>query len=340
VFRAFDWRADLQPLPRIFPQIRRMSPMMMSWGSTASFAGRTIDNNVNIVGINEDGLSLMNRQFISGRGIDPYHVQYRSGVCVIGFEIAQKLFTDTKPVGSMLSLTFRKDVVSCKVIGVLKSLQSNKEWMKPDTQIFLPYTFFQIVSGDYWSSRIHQTLIELAPGDNIDRTGKSIRSFFELKYGKSGMFRVDADSLLVAQMSRFLTLFSLLLAAIAMVCLAVGGIGIANMMLVSVSERFREIGLRKALGATPRTIRTQFLLESLVICTFAGILGLLAGFAVYETGLWAASQMVTKVKFEWIINWSALLLSCFAILVVGIASGLFPALKAERMQVVEALRSE
>ncbi|MGZ3692696.1 MAG: ABC transporter permease [Bdellovibrionota bacterium] len=340
IFRAFDWRVDLKPLMRIFPQIRRMSPVLYSWDGNVSYAGRTVDSEVRLMGVNEYGLELMNRTFVAGKNFNPYHMENRSPVCIIGYDIAQKLFPDVKPVGSMMNFSFRKGSNTCRVVGVLKPMQSNKEWMKPNTQIFFPYTYFQIASGDFWSSRINQTLLELKKDSDIESTSRGIRAFFEEKYGKSGQFRVDSDSLLVSQMNRFLNLFSILLTAIALVCLAVGGIGIANMMLVSVSERFREIGLRKALGATPRTIRTQFLLESLVVCALAGVIGLIAGFAIYETGLWAASKLVSKVQFEWIINWGALLLSCIAILCVGIASGLFPALKAERLQVVEALRSE
>jgi macrolide transport system ATP-binding/permease protein len=340
VFRSFDWRVDLKPLPRIFPQIKKMSPVLFSYEGNASFGGRTMDTDVRIMGVNQYGLELMNRTFASGKNFNPYHSENRSPVCIIGIDIAQKIFIDTKPIGSMMNFGFRKGTNSCRVIGVLNPMQSNKEYMKPNTQIFLPYTFFQSAAGDYWSTRISQTLLEIRKDGDIEQTSKGIRAFFEAKYGKSGMFRVDSDSLLVNQMNRFLSLFSILLTAIAMVCLAVGGIGIANMMLVSVSERFREIGLRKALGATPLTIRTQFLLESLVVCAMAGLVGLIAGFAIYETGLWAASKLVSKVQFEWIINWGALAISCVAILCVGIASGLFPALKAERLEVVEALRSE
>jgi putative ABC transport system permease protein len=314
--------------------------MLYNWQGSVSFGGRTVDQEVRIMGVNEFGLPLLGRAFASGKNFNLYHIENRSPVCIIGYDIAQKLFVDTKPLGSVINIVFSKSPVSCKVIGVLKPMQSNKEWMKPNTQVFIPYTFFQIASGDYWSSRLHTTLLEVKDGGNVEHTAKGVRAFFEEKYGKSGMFRVDSDSLLLSQMNRFLSLFSILLTAIALVCLAVGGIGIANMMLVSVSERFREIGLRKALGATPRTIRTQFLLESLVVCAFAGLIGLLAGFAIYESGLWAASQLVTKVKFEWIVNWGALAISCVAIICVGIASGLFPAIKAERLQVVEALRSE
>ena len=167
-----------------------------------------------------------------------------------------------------------------------------------------------------------------------------IRSYFEQKYGSSGRFRVDSDSVLVAQMRRFLALFTVLLSSIAFVTLAVGGIGITNMMLVSVSERFREIGLRKALGATQREIRTQFLVESMIVCSLAGLLGLFIGFTGYHIAIWAATKFVSKLQFEWTIDWLALLLSVLSIFIVGILSGIFPAIKAEKLQVIEALRSE
>ena len=141
-------------------------------------------------------------------------------------------------------------------------------------------------------------------------------------------------------MRRFLALFTVLLSSIAFVTLAVGGIGITNMMLVSVSERFREIGLRKALGATKREIRTQFLVESMIVCALAGLLGLVIGFTAYHLAIWAATKFVNKLQFEWTIDWLALSLSVLSIFIVGILSGIFPALKAEKLQVIEALRSE
>jgi putative ABC transport system permease protein len=174
----------------------------------------------------------------------------------------------------------------------------------------------------------------------VEKTGKAIRAFFELKYGKSGRFRVDNDSVLIAQMKRFLTLFTLLLTFIALVSLGVGGIGIANMMLVSVSERFREIGLRKALGATPLSIRLQFLLESVLLCSLGGLLGIVFGLAGYHAILFGASKLIPKLQFGFVVNWPALVLSVTAIFIVGVLSGLFPALKAEKLQVIEALRSE
>ena len=122
--------------------------------------------------------------------------------------------------------------------------------------------------------------------------------------------------------------------------LAVGGVGITNMMLVAVSERYREIGLRKAMGATNQDIRIQFLLESMIICGMAGAIGLFLGFATYQSAIWAATKFVSKLKFEWTLDFLALGISIISIVAVGILSGIFPALRAEKLEVIEALRSE
>ena len=110
--------------------------------------------------------------------------------------------------------------------------------------------------------------------------------------------------------------------------------------MVSVSERFREIGLRKALGATQVEIRTQFLVESVLVCAIAGLIGIVIGFGGCHLAIWAATKFVNKLEFEWTFNYLALFVSIISIFGVGILSGLFPAVKAEKLQVIEALRSE
>ncbi|HMN67301.1 MAG TPA: FtsX-like permease family protein [Bdellovibrionales bacterium] len=201
------------------------------------------------------------------------------------------------------------------------------------------YTFFQGTS-DPWNSRIRQVLLQVQQGADVEQVGKKVKAFFDMKYGKSARFVVGSDSVLIAQMNRFLNLFTILLAAIALVSLGVGGIGITNMMLVSVSERFKEIGIRKAFGATNFSIRVQYLVESILICSIAGAIGLVLGFILYQGAIYGATKLVTKLAFEWTVDFSALLLSVVSIFVVGVLSGLTPALKAEKLQVIEALRSE
>ncbi len=339
-FRFFDWDGELSSLKQIFPEILRMSPVLMGWDGAANFGGRSIDQDVRILGSSEDALVMSKRKLLVGRNFSHVEIEQKSGVCIIGYEIAERLLSDSQPIGQVLRVSQGDNSFGCRVIGVLAATTSNKEYMKPNLQIYLPFTLYQATAGDWWSSQISEVMIQVKVGADVEKVGYKIRAFFEQRYGTSGRFRIDSDSVLIAQMRRFLVLFTLLLSSIAFVTLAVGGIGITNMMLVSVSERFREIGLRKALGATNREIRTQFLVESMVVCVLAGFLGLALGFACYQSAIWAATKFVNKLQFEWTIDWFALLLSVLSIFVVGILSGIFPALKAEKLPVIDALRSE
>ncbi|MBI2521135.1 MAG: ATP-binding cassette domain-containing protein [Bdellovibrio sp.] len=339
-FRFFDWEGELVSLKKIFPEIKRMSPILMGWDGAVNYGGRSIEQDIRIFGSSEDALLMSRRKLVLGRNFSHIEIEQKSGVCIVGYEIAARLFSDSRPIGQVLRVSQGDNSFGCRVIGVLATATSNKEYMKPNLQIYLPFTFYQALAGDWWSSQIKEVMIQVEISSDIEKVGKGIRRFFEQRYGPSGRFRVDSDSVLIAQMRRFLTLFTVLLSSIAFVTLAVGGIGITNMMLVSVSERFREIGLRKTLGATKREIRTQFLIESVIVCALAGIIGLVLGFFGYHLAIWIAVKFVNKIQFEWTVDWFALLLSLLSIFAVGILSGIFPAIKAERLQVIEALRSE
>lgn len=339
-FRSFNWDRDLVPLLKVFPEIHRISPVMTGWDAAVDYAGRSIEQDVQTSGSSEHALYMSRREILYGRNFSSVEIEQKSNVCMIGFEIAERLFTNTYPLGEVIRVTQGESSFGCRVIAVLKKTTSNKEYRKPNLQVFVPYTFFQTTAGDWWSAQIKEVLVQTEVGADVEKVGRGIKAYFEKKYGKSGRFSVDSDSLLLSQMKRFLALFTILLSAIAFVTLAVGGIGITNMMMVSVSERFREIGLRKALGATQLEIRTQFLVESVLVCVVAGFIGIIIGFGCCHLAIWAATRFVNKLEFEWTINYVALFLSIVSIFGVGILSGLFPALKAEKLQVIEALRSE
>jgi macrolide transport system ATP-binding/permease protein len=340
-FTGFDLDRDLEPLRRIFPQVRFISPVLNNWRTLLTAGGITMDENVRLLGANPEALAINNREVILGTGITPAHVENRSPVCLIGTEIVKRLFDEQSPIGQILSVGYSDRVTfPCRVIGVLSHQTSNKDWWQPDYQVWVPYTYFQAASDNWWEAQIHRVAVQLRSGSDIERTGKSIQAYFELKYGKSGKFRLDSDSTLIAQMKRFLTIFTFLLTAIAFLSLIVGGIGINNMMIVSVTERFREFGLRKALGATHRSIRIQVLAESVLLCAAAGLIGAVLGFTAYETMILAATKFVTGLKFEWVWDPVALSVSVVSILAVGLLSGLVPAVRAEKLEVIEALRSE
>jgi macrolide transport system ATP-binding/permease protein len=341
MFREFTWEQDIQPLPRIFPEIRLVAPMFSSFGDTADFGGREITN-VRTIGSNADYFEISNRQLAAGSFLNPHQIDAVAPVCVIGSEIVKELFRDVPPVGQILHVALGSGVdYTCKVIGTLVSQSSNQDWQRADWQIVIPHTLYRFLAGVSSGSRGGMSVgIQLHPEFDTEAEGRKIQGYFETKYGNTGRFMVGSDATLISQMKRFLGLFAILLAGIAVVSLVVGGVGIANMMLVSVSERVREIGLRRAVGAPSRSIRAQFLIEASLLCWIAGVAGLAIGFLTYEALIKLASLAVDRLTFAWVVLPEAWLLSLLAIGLTGILSGLVPALKAEKLQVVEALRSE
>jgi ABC-type antimicrobial peptide transport system permease subunit len=184
------------------------------------------------------------------------------------------------------------------VIGVAKPTFSSERRYRPDLEITVPYTYFLSLPVGWWQRNLRDMVIEVDAGADVEKTGQKLQAFFEKRYGKSGRFRSSGNTVLVAQMKRFLTLFTLLLGCIAAVTLVVGGMGITNMMMVSVNERLREIGLRKALGASHQAIRQLFFAESLFLCLTAGVMGLIIGFVTYQFLIYAGSRFIENFKYD------------------------------------------
>lgn len=339
-FMSFDEDKDIKPLMKTFPQIDRISPVMQTWGAKAAFGGLIIDQDVGVSGVNEYAMQIMRSPLVAGSPISALHVRDRLAVCVIGSEIAERLFADRTPLGQVLSISGQSRSYVCQVIGVLAPRSTRSEWRKPNLQILLPYTYMRSVGGNYWENQINTLLLELREGAPVEKTAKALSLSFEAKYGSTGRFNADSDASLIEQMTLFLNLFSMFLTAISVLSLTIGGVGLTNMMLVTVAERFREIGLRKALGATDSSLRWQFLLESSSLCAIAGIFGLFVGVAAYQSILWGATKFFPKIPFEWVFDPWSFLFSFFAIFAVGLLSGLAPALRAQRLSPTEALRSE
>lgn len=340
MFRELNWEKDLEPLDKIFPFIQAISPVLDTQASAASYGGQTLNEEVPLFGVNEWALPIIGRRVIYGNSLSYFHVQNRSSVCVVGIEIVKKLFRNRDPLGEYLNFTMNETGAGCQIIGVLESRSSAKSRKDPNMEVYFPYTTLQSMITSPWARRIQLAYIKVHKDAPIEGFAKILPQFFEQKYGKSGIFNVSSESQLISQMQKFLSIFTWLLASIAMVTLTVGGMGITNMMLVSVNERLREIGIRKSFGATDKEIRRQFLQESITICAAAGVIGLIFGFVFYQSALWFASQISNKISFQWIFDPLAFAISLLSIFLVGVFSGLFPAMRAEKLQVIEALRSE
>lgn len=340
-FQSFDWQRDLEPLPKIFSEISGLSPVTYLGGVRVSYGGRSESDEVQTFGVNHEYLGITAAKIAVGSNLSPFHVEAKSRVCMLGADFARAFnMAPAEMIGKFVMLTVDDRMnMTCSVIGILKPQTSNNAWFKPNKQILMPYTTL-VGYSDSWNRGIRNFVLTVKDPSKIEETGAGITNFFKSRYGNSGSFNVDNDSVLVAQMKRFLTIFTLLLGAIAGLSLVVGGIGIHNMMLVSVADRLKEIGLRKALGATSRSIRLLFLSESTVLCILAGIIGVILGWGACQAGVFAATKFIKNMTFTWVFDPWALGLSTLSILTVGIVSGLKPALKAEQLSVIEALRSD
>ncbi len=346
-FREFK-TADLETIARLFPQISSYTPLVRFGGSEISYGGVTEKDDISLKGLNEWGLSLQDYEIDKGRGLTAIDIDERNGVCVLGSQVAKNLKIDLSDRIEARPLVFMKVDkfdFACRVVGVLKPVKSSDSsgWEKPGFEVFAPYTFLRAMRGESLYSNqgdVNQVVFQVHEGVIPDDLTSLVRSHLEQRFGLAGEFRAEAKSKLILQMRRFLDIFNALLATIAFITLLVGATGVTNMILVSLSERLRELGIRRAVGAQPRHLRQLVLSESLTLCAIAGGAGLVAALVLEHLALYATSLIFPKVPFAWIYDPFAIGISLVSIVLVGIGSGLYPALKVEQQDVVSALRAE
>jgi putative ABC transport system permease protein len=248
---------------------------------------------------------------------------------VLGYIVYQELFGDENAVGA----TIRVRNQNFEVVGVVAYKGGSGMW-NPDDQIYIPLStaMNRLLGKTRLDSIVMQgsntELLPIMQQQVEDTLGRKRRTA-----GGEPLFRVMNQGEWIEQMEQQTRLLSILLAGIASISLLVGGIGIMNIMLVSVTERTREIGLRKAIGAKRESILTQFLLESVVLCTVGGVIGILFG----STAVVFVAQLF---KVPPVLNSQAILMAFGFSAAVGLFFGLYPAMRASRLQPIDALRFE
>lgn len=341
---------DLETLKSLFPEIDSYSPMARYWGPEVSFLGKTISQDLNMLGVNEHGIRLNQFKIDVGRGLTALDVEDRNSVCVMGSGLAQQLgvtrdLVKNSELRPLIFIKNRDMRFACRLVGLLKTKKSSGEgrWDKPGFELFLPHTFLRAVRGESPNSNegdLNQVLFEVKEGVIPDTLAKRVKSHFDRKFGAAGDFRAEANAKVINQMRKFLDIFNVLLIGIAFVTLAVGSSGVTNMILVSLSERLRELGIRRAVGADPRHLRELVLGESLTLCGAAGLAGIVVALVAIHATLYLVSLAFPKIAFEWVFDPLAIFVSLVAILGVGFLSGLYPALRVEKLDVVSALRAD
>ena len=291
--------------------IQYVSPTVS--GSLTVKAGST-NTTASIMGVYPDYANIVSTELASGRYIIDADVENRSAVCVIGPDLAEDLFGNTNVVGNTLHVNGRM----FKIVGVLDGTSST---------LVLPFTLAQRMLE---STSITSFYVSATDSTVVSAAQTAVERFLYKKYQDDSTYSIMNQEEMLAAMEETAGTLSLMLGGIAGISLLVGGIGIMNIMLVSVTERTREIGIRKAIGAKRRNILLQFLIESVVLSGMGGLLGLLLGYGLMHL---LESYMGMSVTASAGVAQLAMGFSMF----VGVVFGLYPANKASKLKPIDAL---
>lgn len=323
--------AEVATLKHNLAFVRAVAPVVYS-ETLVRYGGKNAQ--VQISGVDEDYLLASAWELESGRAIEAREYDTGARVCLVGQSVVKELFNQENPLGARVRI---RDSM-CEIVGVLESKGQGSRGNDQDNVILMPLkTFSNFVFGTNSPFFISQVLISLDDGvDNVSSVAKLRQIMLQIRPPQEGqreLFEIwDAKEMAKAmeETAKTMTLF---LGAIASVSLFVGGIGIMNIMLVSVTERTREIGTRLAIGALESEVLMQFLVESVVISSLGGCIGIVLGFF---GALLASYVLVLPFVFDIGVAFMAF---CISVL-IGIIFGYLPAKKASMQDPINALRYE
>jgi putative ABC transport system permease protein len=321
--------ADVEAIASQIGGVRAVAPEVRS-GTTVVANGRNWATSV--IGTHNAWFQIGNWTIASGRGFEPEEEKVGAAVCVIGATVKRELFgSGADAIGEQL----RVKQFSCNVVGVLASKGQGAMGNDQDDTVVLPLATVQRrVVGH---TRVNTLLVSMRDGSDTNRVKASLTQLLrerrKLADGDDDNFNVLDTRQIADTLSGTTQVMTMLLGAVAAVSLVVGGIGIMNIMLVSVTERTREIGVRLAIGALEREVLLQFLIEAVALAALGGLIGI-----VLATGasIVLAQVMQVPYRFDASIN----LLSFAFSAAIGVVFGYFPARRAARLDPIDALRHE
>jgi putative ABC transport system permease protein len=319
---------DAQAILENCPAVTRVTPRVRTG---AQIIAGNLNWATSVEGYAPDFIYIRSWPVASGTFFTDQDVRGATKVCVLGQTLVDELFAGQNPVGEII----RINKLPFRVLGVLSAKGQNAFGHDEDDLVIVPYTTAQkkligITHVQYiLASAIDRSQIDLAE----DQITQLLRQRHKIPPGEEDDFRVRSQLDIASVAGSTSQIMTILLAAIASVSLIVGGIGIMNIMLVSVTERTREIGLRMAVGAKGKDILTQFLVESVVLCLAGGLVGILIGIL--------SSKVISGVlNWPTFVSIPAVALAFFFAAFVGIFFGFYPARKASLLDPIEALRYE
>lgn len=318
-----------------YEALRDETSFLSAISPSVSSSGQLIAGNNNypssVSGVGTEYLEIRQLSIENGEMFDESDIQTSAKVCVIGKTIVDNLFPGEDPIGKII----RFNQVPFRVVGVLKSKGYNSMGMDQDDVVLAPYTTVmkRLQAQTYLSGIFASALSEDMTDNATEEITGILRRNHKLKDGDDDDFTIRSQQELSTMLNSTTDLMTTLLACIAGISLVVGGIGIMNIMYVSVTERTREIGLRMSVGARGIDILSQFLIEAILISITGGIIGVLLGFvASYGVKVFAGWPIFIE-------SWSVVI-AFFVCSAIGVFFGWYPAKKAARLDPIEAIRYE
>lgn len=314
---------DCEKMEKYSQYIDEVSPYILT---SMTVKVGTNSKSSRIMGTDEHYLELQGLKIEHGRFLNELDTKNNEKVAVIGSTIVNKLFDGENPVGKYIRINGNKFTV----IGVTESVANGMEGTNDD-MVIIPIT---VAQRTLKITSVTMFLATASSHETLDLATQKIKDFLFDVFKDDDSYVVFTQEAMLGIMNTINDIMMVILGGVAGISLVVGGIGIMNIMLVSVSERTREIGIRKAIGAKKRDIMIQFLIESLMLTGIGGLIGVIFGLLAIKYVIGAIDLLVPVYSLPWTI-------AAFSIaLFIGIAFGLFPANKAAKLNPIDALRNE
>lgn len=315
--------SDLEKLANSSAYINSISPYTMT---SAIVKAEGKSKSTGIIGTNEDYLEIEGQKLKSGRFITRLDLENSDKVAVIGAAVEKKLFEGVDPLGK----TIKVKGVNFTIVGTLESVMNAAEGTKDD-YVFIPVN---VAQRTLKIKNITMFIAEASSQDTVDLAKQKIEDYLYSVYKDKDDYILFTQESILSMLGDVSSIMMLILGSIATISLVVGGIGIMNIMLVSVTERTREIGIRKAIGAKKKDILVQFLIEALMLTGIGGIIGIILGLITIKYGIGSISLITPVYSLSWTL--AAFLIS----LTIGVVFGIFPAYKAAKLNPIDALRTQ